>query len=106
MSETDVKLVKMIRVLDAGEKGPSTADVHPDEVTEYQRHGWGVDNSGSGNGDDDKPQSINKIKELLPGMTAEGLDEALLAEQEADKPRDGAIKAIEAEIKARAESDD
>ena len=107
MSQTDVTLVKMIRVLDEGEKGPSTADVHPDEVTEYQRHGWGIDNSDSGNGggNDDSPAgiakgSIDKIKAAMPGMTAEGLDE-LLAAEKAGKDRDGAIEAIEAEIEAR-----
>lgn len=36
-----IKLVKMIRD-EAGTAGPKTADVHPAEVENWQRHGWRV----------------------------------------------------------------
>ena len=36
------KLVKMVRELPAGTKGPTTADVHPDQVSEWIDGGWAV----------------------------------------------------------------
>ena len=35
-----VKLVKMVRKLEEGQKGPIKADVHPDEVENYKASGW------------------------------------------------------------------
>jgi hypothetical protein len=34
------KVVKMKRILHAGQEGPTTADVHPDEVDTWRKHGW------------------------------------------------------------------
>lgn len=41
MSE-QVNLVKMIREEPQRSGGPLTADVHPDEVVNYQRGGWQI----------------------------------------------------------------
>lgn len=35
-----VKLVTMKRVLRKGESGPTTANVHPKEVRNYEEGGW------------------------------------------------------------------
>lgn len=32
--------VKMTRDLQPGESGPVSADIHPDEVANMERHGW------------------------------------------------------------------
>ena len=34
------KTVKMYRTEDEAKGGPTTADVHPDEVVNYSLHGW------------------------------------------------------------------
>jgi len=39
-AETKSKTIKMVRKLKEGEEGPTTADVHPDEVGNYQTTGW------------------------------------------------------------------
>jgi hypothetical protein len=36
------KIVKMKRVLHAGQEGPTTADVHLDEVESWRAHGWNL----------------------------------------------------------------
>lgn len=38
----DVKLVRMVRSADRAEGGPTEADVHPDEVQNYQAGGFEV----------------------------------------------------------------
>jgi len=35
-------LIRMVRDLEDGEPGPSEADVHPDEVANYEAGGWRV----------------------------------------------------------------
>jgi hypothetical protein len=37
---TDNKLVRMIRSKELAGNGPTTADVHPDEVDNYKQAGW------------------------------------------------------------------
>ena len=39
-AENTVELVAMTRELEGGQKGPTTADVHPDMVDDYAAHGW------------------------------------------------------------------
>lgn len=34
--------VPMVRHLQPGESGPTTADVHPDEVKNMELHGWRI----------------------------------------------------------------
>lgn len=38
------KLIKMKRAAEA-DSGPTTADVHPDEVGNYQQAGWEIDSA-------------------------------------------------------------
>ncbi|MEN3329020.1 MAG: hypothetical protein V7638_3827 [Acidobacteriota bacterium] len=39
----EVSLIRMIRTNKPGENGPTSADVHPNEVGEYALAGWSVD---------------------------------------------------------------
>ncbi|MGH9769320.1 MAG: hypothetical protein ACREAB_17990 [Blastocatellia bacterium] len=38
----EIQLVKMTRAIPAIPDGPSTADVHPDEVENWRKHGWAI----------------------------------------------------------------
>lgn len=40
MAETKVKLIRMVRSVDAANGGPTQADVHPDEVEQYRAAGF------------------------------------------------------------------
>lgn len=40
MSEAKVRLIKMVRSVDAANGGPTQADVHPDEVEHYRAAGF------------------------------------------------------------------
>lgn len=107
MSDT----VRMIRVLDEGEKGPSTADVHPDEVTNYQKAGWGIDNSDGGDGGGGDPL-LNILKgnaasviAILPDKTEEELVILLQGEQAKSQPRKGVLEAIAAEGEKRTQAE-
>lgn len=54
MSEETVNTVKMIRSEEIAGGGPITADVHPDEVSNYARGGWVKADAAPVEGDDKK----------------------------------------------------
>lgn len=43
MSDKKIKLVKMVRSEQDAQGGPTSAEVHPDEVENFKIGGWTVD---------------------------------------------------------------